>query len=130
MDGKLTRAQCLKVVAGGMGLWFVGAITIQFGRPLGLFGPHLAILYLASVPLIPLSIMLVKWFAGLADGAQYVVGVALGTAVATSCDALLISFSPGLYGGYGEGLSQGAAWILWAGALGFIPPLLSLVRRG
>lgn len=128
MDAKLSLAQSLKAVACGLALWFAGALVIQFGRPIGLFGPHLAILYLVSIPLIPASIMLVKRIAGLADGAQYVTGVALGTAAAIIWDGLLISFSPGLYGGPGEGLAQGAAWILFAGALGFIPPLLSLVR--
>ncbi|MCI3131676.1 hypothetical protein [Phenylobacterium aquaticum] len=128
MDAKLTLAQSLKAVACGLSLWFIGALVVQFGRPIGLFGPHLAILYLASVLLIPASIMLVKRIAGLADGAQYVTGVALGTAAAIVWDGLLIAFAPGLYGGPGEGLAQGAAWILFAGALGFVPPLVSLFR--
>jgi len=126
MDDGLSRTQMVRLVALGLLVWFIGAMAVRFGRPLGLFDAYLPLLYLATVPVMFATVWIVRLLAGLRPGAPYVTGVALATAAAIACDGLIISFHPALYGGEGDGLARGAAWILWAGAVGFLPPLWSL----
>jgi len=127
MDAKLSLGQALKVTALGLLVWFVGALAVRIGRPLGLFEAYLPLVYAATVPIMFVTVWAIRRLAGLSD-AQYPAGIALGTAAAIACDGLIIAFSPALYGGPGPDLAVGAAWILWAGAVGFVPPLLALSR--
>lgn len=127
MDARLSLTQALKLTALGLIVWFIGAMAVRLGRPLGLFEGYMPALYVATIPIMFATIWVVRRIAGL-TAAQYPAGVALATAAAIACDGLVIAFAPGLYGGPGESLALGAAWILWAGAIGFIPPLWALAR--
>lgn len=127
MDAALTRSQAVRMVAFGLLVWFIGAIMVRFARQFDLLGALMPVTYLATLPIMIVTVWLGKRIGGL-QGPQYLSGVALATAAAIACDGLVIPLYPALYGGPGEDLARGAAWILFAGAMGFVAPLWSLAK--
>lgn len=127
MDAALTRSQVIRMVLFGLAVWFIGAIMVRFARQFDLLGALMPLTYLATLPIMAVTVWLGKLVGGL-KGAQYVSGVALATATAIACDGVALRLLPALYGGPGEDLAAGAAWILFAGAAGFAPPLWALAR--
>jgi len=128
MDAALTRSQVVRMVAFGIAIWFIGAIMVRFARQFDLLGALMPVTYLATLPIMTVTVWLGKRIGSL-QGPQYKSGVALATAAAIACDGLVIPLYPALYGGQGEDLARGAAWILFAGAMGFVAPLWNLTKN-
>lgn len=127
MSPSLSRSQAIRMVLYGLVVWFVGALAVRLVRQFDLLDAQMALVYLATFPMMFITVWLGRRIGGLSD-AQYVTGVAVATASAIACDGLAIPLLPALYGGPGEDFARGAAWILFAGAVGFIPPLWALRR--
>jgi hypothetical protein len=102
-----------KSIGIGVVLWFVAAMTVQYGGPAGWFrGMGLVVMYGVCLPLSVLTVWMIKALAGL--GRREVLGgVVMGTVAATMCDGLAMNWARGLYGVSGEAVLPGAAWILW-----------------
>ena len=109
----LAPGQLATVVVLGVVLWFAAAMAVRFGSAAGFFGPSASVIAFAvAIPICWLSVLLVKKVARLEAG-QTLPGIAIGTAVATFCDGIGLTWGHGLYGADPTMTTFGAAWILW-----------------
>ena len=111
-SGRLTAPQGIACAVWGAVLWFVAAMAVRYGVPMGLYeGGALAVLFVATVPATGVLVWSVRRVARL-HVEQVVAGVAIAGAVATMLDGLGLAFTD-LYGTDRAGIVNGAAWILW-----------------
>ena len=98
-------------------LWGIAWSTIHFRGPAGAFNGNRAVLTFALT--IPLTILLNWLHLKLASlpPSEIVNAVALTLAVATTIDAVCLTFFPQIYGVDHETLMHAAGWLLWAGAV-------------
>lgn len=126
----LTLYQVVAMAVVGVVFWFAAAMTVQFGAPLGIFGPVAsAALFVVSFPVAWLGVLIAIPVAGLRPG-QYVNGVVVGTCSATICDGIALTWFRGLYGSDPELVLLGAAWILWGISAFFAAAMFEAWRRG
>lgn len=120
MTKALTARQLLILVLLGAGFWFLGAMAVRLLLPWGLLEPSLAPLAFAlALPLIYPALPIARRAAGLLPG-QLFPAVSVATMAAMFLDALAFRFFHRIYGEDLAMLLGGAAWILWAAALGML----------
>ena len=114
----LLPSQIITVIVFGVIFWFVAALIVRFGAPMGFFGPTASIIAFAlAIPGCWLSVLVVKRIARLEAG-QMVAGIVIGTVTATLCDGIALTWARGLFYGSDPTLVNfGAAWILWGAGL-------------
>lgn len=109
----LTPRQGAVAIGIGVGLWFVAALTVQFGAPIGLFGPTAsAIVFALTIPIGWVTVVATKKVAAL-NSRQILPAIAAGTVAAACCDGIALTWARGLYGTDPAQIVLGAAWILW-----------------
>ncbi len=112
-SAQLTSKQIVAVIVCGIVLWFAAAVSVHALRSFGLLeGAANAVLFVLAIPVSAAAVWLVGRVTG-ASGPQLPPAIAIGTAAAAFCDGIAITWFPALYGGVGDGLSDGAAFVLW-----------------
>jgi hypothetical protein len=115
----LTPTQLSIIVVISIAIWFIAAMCVRIGSPLGFFGPKASlILFAASIPIGWVSVLFMIKVAKLSAD-QIVPSVSLGLAIATFCDGIGITWASWLYGTDLAQIALGSAWILW-GIFAFI----------
>lgn len=114
----LAIGQLAAVIVLGVVLWFAAAMTVRFGGPAGFFGPTASVIAFAiAIPVCWLSVLVIKKIVRLEAG-QTLPGIAIGTAVATFCDGIGLTWGRDLFYGSDPTMTTfGAAWILWGAGL-------------
>jgi hypothetical protein len=98
-------------------LWCIAWSMIHFRGPHGIFEGTMGIaIYAVTIPTTVLLNRLHLKLTGLPN-TQIVNCVAVTLAAATTIDGICLSFFPSMYGNNPDVLRQGAAYIIWAGAV-------------
>jgi hypothetical protein len=109
----LTATQLALITVMSLGLWFIGAMSVRIGSPLGLFGPTASLIaFAAAIPIGWGSVLFIIKVAKLSAN-QIVPSISLGLAIATFFDGIGITWASWLYGTDLAQIALGAAWILW-----------------
>lgn len=105
--------QLPRVVLVGVVAWFLAAMTVRFGTPIGLFsGLGRVVTFAVSIAVAWGAVPVVRAAAGVARGQSFA-GMGLATAAAAICDGVAMAWFPALYGPTASEALVGAAWILW-----------------
>ncbi|CAN0557604.1 unnamed protein product [Ectocarpus sp. 12 AP-2014] len=97
-------------------LWFIAAMIIQFFPDMFLGGTTGMILFLVSIPGTWITVYLLMKVTGL-PRAHIFSATCVGVVTAMFLDGVAITWVPQLYGGTGDHLANGAAWLLFGVAL-------------
>jgi hypothetical protein len=103
----------------GVIFWFIAAMIVRFGGPLGIFegGPRVAT-YAATIPLSYLFILSARLAGTPRD--QTFSGVAVMVMSAALLDGVALAWLPSLYGSDPAIILDGAALILWGVGVGLV----------
>lgn len=125
----LNASQLVRVVVVGVTFWFAGALAVKTGAPLGMFGPIASLFaFAAALPIGWVGVLIAAKAAQLQSG-QIIPGIAVGSAAATFCDGIALTWARSLYGSDPEQVVLGAAWILWGVFAFFAGAILEARRR-
>ncbi len=109
----LSLSQIFKLALYGLVLWFIAALMIQFGRPLGFFeGIKGVAAYLVAIPISIWFVPVAVRVAGLEPN-QVLPGITVSVVAAVLADGVGLNWGSALYGGPGASLASGAGWLLW-----------------
>ncbi|WP_108811728.1 hypothetical protein [Sphingorhabdus sp. Alg231-15] len=97
-------------------LWFIAAMIIQFFPDMFLGGTTGMILFLISIPGTWITVYLMMKVTGL-QREHIFSATCVGAVTAMFLDGVAITWLPQLYGGTGDHLANGAAWLLFGVAL-------------
>lgn len=111
----MTRFNVLAMVALGILFWFLGAMFIRTVPVFDAADGMLALLYVATIPVIWVSVKLAAWLARL-ETAQIGNGILVATAAALVIDGTALAWMPGIYAASGAPVPLGSAWLLWGAA--------------
>lgn len=111
--GALALGQTALLIVLGVAFWFVAALAVRIGSPLGFFGPVASVAAFAlGIPICWLSVLFIRKVTTLGTG-QTLPGIAVALVTATFCDGIALTWGRGLYGSDPNQVTYGAAWILW-----------------
>lgn len=105
--------QLAGLAAFGVVLWFLAALLIRYAAPAGLFdGAATVRLYALTMPAAWLMVRLCGRLAALTPG-QLVPGVGVGSLAGLLCDAVALTWTPGLYAADPARIVPAVAWLFW-----------------
>lgn len=97
-------------------LWFIAAMTIQLFPEMFIGGATGLMLFLVSIPGTWVTVYLLMKVTGLPPDHLFS-ATCVGVVTAMFLDGFAITWVPQLYGGTGDHLANGAAWLLFGVAL-------------
>jgi hypothetical protein len=126
----LTSTQLAFIVVISIVIWFIGAMCVRIGSPLGFFGPIASLIsFAAGIPIGWVSVLFIIMVAKLRTN-QIVPSISLGLAIATCCDGIAMTWASWLYGTDLAQIALGAAWILWGVFAFTAAAFVETYRRG
>ncbi|WP_273853264.1 hypothetical protein [Guptibacillus spartinae] len=124
-----SRRQTFIITIIGLVFWFLGAMTVQLGGRIGLFGGLAGIgAFVLGMLFAWYGVKLIIFMCKLVPK-QYVPATAFGLAVATFCDGICITWLTPIYGTEWKVVGLGAAWILWGACTFLTSAFLQAYRK-
>lgn len=120
INSRLTAFQVKSMIAIGIVGWFLAAMVVRIGGPIGLFNGLFRVgLYVGLIVLWYPIYQLIKAKLKLSKN-QVVPAISIGTSAAALCDGIAMPWASFIYGDSAQTAFYGAAWILWFVGIGLM----------